>query len=78
MLEVTRLSEALETSEEGVAEVVQIGRFVVVNMSGEISRIPVLRNRFLEVTQLPEVIETCGQSFRGCSDRQVCRGDHQG
>jgi hypothetical protein len=54
---VTQLSEALETS-EGVAEVVQMGRFVGVSMRGEISSIPVPRNRFLEVTQLPEVIET--------------------
>ena len=41
VLEVTQLPEALETSEEGVAEAVEKAGFLRVTMRGELNSIPV-------------------------------------
>ena len=43
---------------EGVAEVVKTARLLRVTLRDEVNSIPVPRNCILEVTQLPEAIET--------------------
>jgi hypothetical protein len=57
-LKVTQLPDALETSEEGVAEVVKTGGLERVTMRGEVNGIPERRNGVLKVPQLPEAIES--------------------
>ena len=58
VLEVIQLPEALETSQEGVAEVAKTGGFVGVTLGSEVNSIPVPRNCVPQVGQLPEVIES--------------------
>ena len=52
----------LETSDEGVSEVVKTLGLIRVAMRSEVNSIHERRNCGLEVTQLPEVVET---SFEG-------------
>jgi hypothetical protein len=52
---------ALESSEEGVAEAVQKGRLQRVTMRGDVISILESRNCVLDVTQLPEALETSSE-----------------
>ena len=61
LLEITQLPKALETSFEGVAEVVKTNRFVGVIVRSEVNSISERRNCVFEVIQLPEALETSDQ-----------------
>lgn len=55
LLKITQLPDAIETSEQGIAEIAQTGRLVGVAIRGEVNCVPVSRNCLLAVARGNEI-----------------------